>query len=113
MSWNGRRVAVDYDAMHDLQRATKTADPFCHLGDALRLLRRTRGLKFAHVAEKAGITMAMLSAYECGRQVPSLATLGNILVSLDCRLRELDDLMVAIRAGTRAWEDRLGAPPAG
>ena len=52
------------------------------LGQALRWLRDRQGKKQYQVAEAAGITKGMLSAYETGRQRPSLETLEKILDTL-------------------------------
>ena len=53
---------------------------FNELGHALRWLRDRQGKKQYQVAEAAGITKGMLSAYETGRQKPSLDTLEKIQV---------------------------------
>jgi transcriptional regulator with XRE-family HTH domain len=45
------------------------------------------------VADSAGITKAMLSAYETGKQKPSLDTLEKILVSLECDLNDLHNAL--------------------
>jgi transcriptional regulator with XRE-family HTH domain len=59
------------------------------LGQALRWLRDRRGRKQYQVAAAAGITKGMLSAYETGRQRPSLDTLEKILDTLGCDLNDL------------------------
>src|SRR5579872_5495030 len=56
---------------------------FNGLGRALRWLRDRQGKRQYQVADAAGITKAMLSAYETGKQKPSLDTLEKILVSLE------------------------------
>ena len=53
------------------------------LGRSLRWLRDRQSKRQYQVAEGAGITKAMLSAYETGKQKPSLDTLEKILVALD------------------------------
>ena len=45
------------------------------------------------MADAAGITKAMLSAYETGKQKPSLETLEKILVALDCDLNDLHNAL--------------------
>jgi transcriptional regulator with XRE-family HTH domain len=67
---------------------------FNGLGHALRWLRDRQSKKQYQVAESAGITKGMLSAYETGRQKPSLDTLEKILGTLECNL---DDLHAAIQ----------------
>jgi transcriptional regulator with XRE-family HTH domain len=59
------------------------------LGQALRWLRDRLGKKQYQVAEAAGITKGMLSAYETGRQRPSLETLDKLLGTLGCDLHDL------------------------
>ncbi|HEY0783563.1 MAG TPA: helix-turn-helix transcriptional regulator [Thermoanaerobaculia bacterium] len=82
------------------------------LGQALRWLRDRQGKKQYQVAAAAGITKGMLSAYETGRQRPSLETLEKLLDTLE---RNLSDLHAAIQivngqppeprpARDRSWE---------
>lgn len=59
------------------------------LGKALRWLREKQNKRQYQVAEAAGITKAMLSAYETGKQKPSLETLEKILDALELGLPEL------------------------
>jgi len=67
---------------------------FNGLGKALRWLRDRQGKRQYQIADSAGITKAMLSAYETGKQKPALDTLEKILLALDC---ELDDLHNALQ----------------
>ncbi len=62
---------------------------FQGLGKALRWLREKRGLRQYEAAGRAAITKAMLSAYETGKQNPSLDTLEKILGALDAGLADL------------------------
>jgi transcriptional regulator with XRE-family HTH domain len=78
------------------------------LGQALRWLRDRLGKKQYQVAEAAGITKGMLSAYETGRQRPSLETLEKLLGTLGCDLHDLHNAIqivngrpAAIRPGGR------------
>ena len=90
------------------------------LGQALRWLRDRRGRKQYEVAEAAGITKGMLSAYETGRQRPSLETLEKILGTLGCDLNDLHNAIQIIngrpegmrRRGEGAGGDEAGEPPA-
>lgn len=66
------------------------------LGQALRWLRDRQGKKQYQVAESAGITKGMLSAYETGRQRPSLETLEKILDTLGCDLNDLHNAIQII-----------------
>jgi transcriptional regulator with XRE-family HTH domain len=63
------------------------------LGPALRWMRDRHGRKQYQVAEAAGITKGMLSAYETGRQRPSLDTLEKILDTLRCNLLDLHNAL--------------------
>lgn len=66
---------------------------FHGLGRALRWLRDRQGKRQYQVADAAGITKAMLSAYETGKQKPSLDTLEKILDALDCDLNDLHNAL--------------------
>lgn len=89
------------------------------LGDALRRLRVHRDLKQYETAASAGITKAMLSAYETGKRRPSLKTLSRLLEALDADLGDLHRALVAERygealfgAGPRRPDDDLPYPTA-
>ena len=69
---------------------------FNGLGRALRWLRDRQGKRQYQIAEAAGITKAMLSAYETGKQKPSLDTLEKILTALDCDLNDLHNALQII-----------------
>jgi transcriptional regulator with XRE-family HTH domain len=66
------------------------------LGQALRWLRDRQGKKQYQVADSASITKGMLSAYETGRQRPSLETLEKILDTLGCDLNDLHNAIQII-----------------
>jgi transcriptional regulator with XRE-family HTH domain len=74
---------------------------FEHLGRALRWLRDDRGQRQYEVAETAGITKAMLSAYETGRQKPSLETLEKLLQAMDSDLEQLNEALLLFETGRR------------
>jgi transcriptional regulator with XRE-family HTH domain len=86
------------------------------LGPALRWLRDRRGRKQYQIAGEAGITKGMLSAYETGRQRPSLETLDKILDTLGCDLHDLHNALQIIngqptipsRPEARAWQGGSG-----
>jgi transcriptional regulator with XRE-family HTH domain len=88
------------------------------LGQALRWLRDRQGKKQYQVADSAGITKGMLSAYETGRQRPSLETLEKILDTLGCDLNDLHNAIQIIngrpeqmkRRGEGSGEDEEEAP---
>jgi transcriptional regulator with XRE-family HTH domain len=66
---------------------------FSGLGKALRWLRDRQNHRQYQVADSAGITKAMLSAYETGKQKPSLDTLEKILAALECDLGDLHNAL--------------------
>lgn len=69
---------------------------FIGLGRALRWLRDRQGKRQYQIADAAGITKAMLSAYETGKQKPSLDTLEKILTALECDLNDLHNALQII-----------------
>src|SRR5262245_37439905 len=69
---------------------------FNGLGRALRWLRDRQNKRQYQVADAAGITKAMLSAYETGKQKPSLDTLEKILTALECELNDLHNALQII-----------------
>ena len=56
---------------------------FQGLNDALRLLRKRRGLRQWELAEQAGTTRQLVNAYENGRTMPSLSSLDNLMTALE------------------------------
>lgn len=91
------------------------------LGQALRWLRDRLGRKQYQVADAAGITKGMLSAYETGRQNPSLETLEKVLGTLGCDLHDLhnaiqivngrpDDIRAPLNHGERDEGRALAGP---
>ena len=62
---------------------------FENLGQALRWLRNRQNRKQYQIAGEAGITKAMLSAYETGKQNPSIDTLEKLLDALHVDLGDL------------------------
>lgn len=71
--------------------------PFATLGQALRYLRLRLHKKQYEIADAAGITRAMLCAYERGSREPSVTTLGKILTALGADLVTLHRAMAVIR----------------
>ena len=82
---------------------------FDSLGQALRWLRSRQHRKQYEIADAAGITKAMLSAYETGKQNPSIETLEKILDALHSDLSELHNALVLHQGGrppeTGGWRD--------
>jgi len=82
---------------------------FLGLGRALRWLRDRQGKRQYQVADAAGITKAMLSAYETGKQKPSLDTLEKILTALECDLNDLHNALQIVNERPEAIR-RSGGP---
>lgn len=59
------------------------------IGPALRLMRVRQGMRQCDLAGRAGVTKAMLSAYERRRRLPSLPTLSKLLDALYATLADL------------------------
>jgi transcriptional regulator with XRE-family HTH domain len=60
---------------------------------ALKIIRQAAGLRQTQVSERSGLTKAMISAYETGKNLPSLQSLSVYLNAID---RDLGDLQEAI-----------------
>jgi transcriptional regulator with XRE-family HTH domain len=76
------------------------------LGQALRWLRERHGKKQYQVADDAGITKGMLSAYETGRQRPSLETLEKVLGTLSCDLHDLHNSLQIVNGRPQILRQR-------
>jgi transcriptional regulator with XRE-family HTH domain len=85
---------------------------FSGLGRAIRWLRDRQGKRQYQVADAAGITKAMLSAYETGKQKPSLDTLEKILTALECDLNDLHNALQIVNERPEAIR-RAGGPQGG
>jgi transcriptional regulator with XRE-family HTH domain len=85
------------------------------LGHALRWLRDRHGRKQYQVADAAGITKGMLSAYETGRQKPSLDTMEKLLDTLGCNLHDLHNALQIVNGRPTIPRSREAEPgwPAG
>ena len=70
---------------------------FGDVAAGLRVARARAGLAQREVAERAGVTQAMLSRYESGSEFPRLPTLDAILSALDLRLAEFATLASAVQ----------------
>jgi transcriptional regulator with XRE-family HTH domain len=83
------------------------------LGQALRWLRERQARKQYRVADDAGVTKGMLSAYETGRQRPSLETLDKLLETLGCDLNDLHNALQIVNGRPermKGWQLRDAAP---
>lgn len=59
------------------------------LGDNVRKRRSAADLKLRHVAERAGLSMSLISQVERGRASPSMGSLARIAHALDVGVTEL------------------------
>ena len=82
------------------------------LGQALRWLRERQSRKQYRVADDAGITKGMLSAYETGRQRPSLETLDKLLETLGSDLNDLHNALQIVN-GNMHMQAFHGVTPLG
>lgn len=82
---------------------------FQNLGKALRWLRTRQDRKQYEIADKAGITKAMLSAYETGKQNPSIETLEKILEALHVDLPDLHHALTVNRGEGEGKTEETGA----
>jgi transcriptional regulator with XRE-family HTH domain len=85
----------------------KTAQAF---GAALRLLRTRRRLKQWEVAEKAGMTKAMLSSYETGKVTPTLQSLITLFEALETDFFGFQDALEAADHTDRLLEEGRPSP---
>jgi transcriptional regulator with XRE-family HTH domain len=86
---------------------------FDGLGKALRWIRDKQAKKQYQVADAAGVTKAMLSAYETGKQKPSIETLEKILGALQVDLADLFSALQVVneRPPLVRLRDRYGPSP--
>jgi transcriptional regulator with XRE-family HTH domain len=73
---------------------------FDGLDRSLRWLRQRQKKRQYQVAKSAGITKSMLSAYETGKNDPTLKTLEKILAALDCDLVDLHNAVEIVNGRT-------------
>jgi len=92
--------------------SAEAATPLTDIGPALRRLRMRRGLRQYEAAERAGVTKAMLSAYETGKRRPSLKTLDSLLEAMQAHLGDLHRALVEERH-RRALDARAAASRGG
>lgn len=64
---------------------------FKNLGHVIRAMRREKGWSQTELADRAGVSLAMISNYERGIREPSLSSLGSILDAFGVYLGSLDD----------------------
>jgi transcriptional regulator with XRE-family HTH domain len=74
-------------------------------GVALRLLRTSRRLKQWEVAEKAGMTKAMLSSYETGKVTPTLQSLITLFEALETDFFGFQDALETVDRTDRILEE--------
>ena len=76
------------------------------LDRTLHRLRRERGFSQSGLARRAGVTRAMISAYENGHSQPSLATLDRLLAALEVTPSELAAALEAVPARPKRKDRR-------
>jgi transcriptional regulator with XRE-family HTH domain len=64
-------------------------------GQRVKSHRKAAGLGQRDVAAALGISLTMVSFYECGRNVPTLERFTRLCDVIDCRP---DDLLVSVNA---------------
>lgn len=89
-------MKVEGDVMLRPERLGGTGLCLDRVGPALRRIREVRGLTQRAVAKRAGLTPAMVSAYEKGHRLPSLRSLSYLLTALDAHLWHLERTARAI-----------------
>lgn len=77
------------------------------IGPALRVLRERRNLRQYQVAEAAGVTKAMLSAFETGKHMPATRSIIAVLNALGA---DFGDLQRASTSRRQASEVPGGRP---
>ena len=77
---------------------------FKDIGAALRWLRNQRSKKQREVARAAGITPAMLSAYETGKHRPSLDTTERVLGALNCDVVDLTNALQIVKVSEDTFQ---------
>ncbi|MBW8875112.1 MAG: helix-turn-helix transcriptional regulator [Acidobacteria bacterium] len=78
------------------------------ISQALRRVRQAAGFLQVDVAERSGLTRAMVSAYEAGKSTPSLGSLSAYLGAIGRDLGDLQDEVNRLsgRSSDEPAEDR-------
>jgi transcriptional regulator with XRE-family HTH domain len=100
-----------HTATHPPTPPISTAPVLTGLGQALRWLRERQARKQYQVASAASITKGMLSAYETGRQRPSLETLDKLLETLGCDLNDLHNALQIVNGRPEQMKGWRGGGP--
>jgi XRE family transcriptional regulator, regulator of sulfur utilization len=96
------------------EHTTKSVRDLDGLGDRIRAERTRRKYSLDALAEKAGVSRAMLSAVERGEKVPTVLVLDRIATGLDTSIARLlgeerQGRVVLQRAGEQnVWRDASG-----
>jgi len=85
-----RVVKVENDTFLRPERLGGTSLHLASVGPALRRIRQVRGLTQRDLAQRAGLTPAMVSSYERGKRLPSLRSLSYLLGALNAHLWHLE-----------------------
>lgn len=65
--------------------------------EALKLIRQGTGLRQTEVSERSGLTKAMLSSYETGKTLPTLASLTAFLGAIGKDLSDFQEVLDMVR----------------
>jgi transcriptional regulator with XRE-family HTH domain len=76
-------------AITRVRRELPAAEPGAQVGRRMRMLREARGLSLRDVAQRSGVSAAMLSQVERGETSPSIAVAGRIAAGLGLSLSQL------------------------
>jgi transcriptional regulator with XRE-family HTH domain len=82
-----------------------------HLGKALRLLRTRQNTTQVAIADRAGLTKAMLSCYETGAQLPSMQSLAATLQALGADFHDLQDAIDQVQEQDLQPEQEVALKP--
>lgn len=93
---------------HQTEERFKPASQFSRLGKAIQWLRQEAELRQNEVANRAGITKAMISSYESGRSQPTVATLDKILSAIGADMYELCDALDLVNDRKRRLQRTAG-----
>lgn len=85
---------------------SEKAAMFDELGRILAELRKEAGLTQQELADRSGISAAMISGYEQGKNDPKLATLGKLLNGLGVGIEELGRRLREVRGPRRLETQR-------
>lgn len=81
-------------------------------GQGLRRLREDSGLSQTALGQRAGVTQSHLSAYETGKRLPNVETVGRILDALGADFLDLHNMLSRARSQPLAVRPSESSPGA-